>query len=70
FKPQFSRLDASYGDVFLGDGQNNFTWMTAENSGISIKGEAKHLAKIKSSNNKELLVVIRNNMKPLLYEAQ
>ena len=70
FKPQFSRLDASYGDVFLGDGQNNFTWMTAENSGISIKGEAKHLAKIKSANNKELLVVIRNNMKPLLYEAQ
>ena len=44
--------------------------MTAENSGISIKGEAKHLAKIKSANNKELLVVIRNNMKPLLYEAQ
>src|SRR6185437_11114706 len=38
FLPQFGRLDASYGDVLLGDGKGGFTWIDAQHSGLSLTG--------------------------------
>ena len=43
FKPQYSRLDASYGNVLLGDGKLGFEWQNYDKSGFFVKEEIKHL---------------------------
>ncbi|WP_158974530.1 VCBS repeat-containing protein [Cellulophaga sp. L1A9] len=68
FKPQYSRLDASYGNVLLGDGKLNFSWQDYETSGFFIKDEIKHLQKFKSSAGKYYLIAAINNNKPKIYK--
>lgn len=50
FKPQFSRLDASYGGVLLGNKKGTFSWTPYNKSGFFIKGEVKQLRIIKNKN--------------------
>jgi len=55
---QMGRYDADFGTILLNKGKGNFT---AENiNGIQIKGEARHIRKIRI-NGKEAFVVARNN---------
>ena len=67
FKPQFSRLDASYGNVLLGDGNMNFTWTEYSNSGFFIKDEVKHLKVFRDKNGKRYLVAAINDSEPKIY---
>ncbi|WP_224491316.1 VCBS repeat-containing protein [Robertkochia flava] len=67
FKPQFSRLDASYGNVLLGDGQMNFTWTDYQNSGFFVKDEVKHLKMFRDKNGHRYLVAAINDNKPKIY---
>ncbi|MEM8847070.1 MAG: VCBS repeat-containing protein [Bacteroidota bacterium] len=67
FKPQFSRLDASYGGVLLGSGDGNFSWTPYDDSGFYVKGEIKHLSKFKDKTGKEFLFVGINSKAPKVY---
>ena len=67
FKPQYSRLDASYGHVLLGDGNLNFKWQDYEDSGFFIRDEIKHLKQFKDKNGKTFLIAAVNEGKPRIY---
>jgi hypothetical protein len=43
FKPQFSRQDASYGNVLLGNGKMEFQWQDYTTSGFFVRGQVRHL---------------------------
>lgn len=68
FKPQFSRLDANYGNVLLGDGDLGFTWQDYESSGFFIRNEVKQLQLFKDKSGNSFLVAAINNEKPKIYK--
>lgn len=67
FKPQFSRLDANYGSVLLGDGKLGFTWQDYQTSGFTIKNEVKHLKTIKDKKGNIYVIAAINNEAPKLF---
>ncbi|MBO0590729.1 VCBS repeat-containing protein [Cellulophaga sp. E16_2] len=67
FKPQYSRQDASYGNVLLGDGLNNFEWQAYAVSGFEIKNEVKHLKLFKDKSGKVFLIAAINNEQPKVF---
>ena len=67
FKPQYSRLDASYGNVLLNDGQLNFEWQDYNDSGFFIKEEVKHLESFKDKDGNTFIVSALNNDKPKVF---
>lgn len=69
FKPQFSRLDAGYGNVLLGDGNLNFEWQNYMDSGFFVKNEIKHLRSYKDKNGKIYIFTAINNDKPKIFEV-
>lgn len=67
YPPQFGRLDASYGDIFLNDGKGNFTWLPSHKTGLLVHGEVRDIRVIKSGQ-KSWLLFLRNNDFPVLYQ--
>ena len=67
FLPQFAKLDASYGDVYINDGKGNFTWIDQIQSGLLEKGEIKDIQEIPSKNGNYILFLPNNNF-PSLYQ--
>ncbi|MEW2920281.1 FG-GAP-like repeat-containing protein [Muricauda sp. ANG21] len=67
FKPQFSRLDASYGNLLLGDGNLGFTWQEYDVSGFKVKDEVKHMEQFKDKSGKTFVIVAINNSKPKIF---
>lgn len=67
FKPQYSRLDANYGNVLLGDGKLGFDWQNYDKSGFFIRNEVKHLQVFKDQNGASFLVAAINNKQPKIY---
>ncbi len=67
FRPQYSRLDASYGNVLLNDGNLNFEWSDYEKSGFFIKEEIKHISKFHDSNGNTFVIVAINDEKPKVF---
>ncbi|WP_419212760.1 VCBS repeat-containing protein [Maribacter sp. X9] len=68
FKPQYSRLDANYGNVLLGDGKLDFKWQNYSDSGFFIRNEVKHLEIVKDNKGKRFLIAAINNEVPKLFE--
>lgn len=66
YKPQYSRLDANYGSVLLGDGKGNFIWQNYSDTGFFVKGEIKNIIPVKGQNQTLLLVTI-NNQQPKIF---
>ena len=71
-KPQFSRQDASYGHVLLGDGKMGFEWADFNKSGFFIKDEVRHLKSFtdKSGNRYVLAAVNNGTPRVFTYEKQ
>ncbi|MEJ2163093.1 MAG: VCBS repeat-containing protein, partial [Robiginitalea sp.] len=69
YKPQFSRLDAGYGNVLIGDGNMGFTWKDYQESGFFVRGEVKHLSPLTDKNGKTYIVVAVNEGKPRIFEV-
>lgn len=69
YPPQFGRLDASFGDVFLNDGKGGFTWMPSNKTGLLVNGEVRDIAVVKGKS-KSFLLFLRNNDVPVLYQVQ
>ncbi|MEX0360946.1 MAG: CRTAC1 family protein, partial [Allomuricauda sp.] len=67
FKPQFSRLDASYGNLLLGDGKLGYEWLNYDESGFKIKEEVKYLKQLKDAQGRRYLVAAINNEKPKIF---
>ena len=65
-KPQFSKLDAGYGELLYGDGMGNFDWIPYKKSGLKIKGVVRNLSEVKMGEYDGYIFGINNN-KPLLY---
>ncbi|MEM6865730.1 MAG: VCBS repeat-containing protein, partial [Bacteroidota bacterium] len=67
FKPQYSRLDASYGGVLIGSGDGNFRWTPYDESGFYVRGEIKHLSPFSDKTGREFLFVGINNQRPKVF---
>jgi len=67
FKPQYSRLDANYGNVLLGDGEMGFDWQDYNTSGFFVRDEVKHIEQFKDSKGKRFLITAINNRKPKIF---
>lgn len=68
FKPQFSRLDANYGSVLLGDGKLGFDWQNYAESGFFIKDEVKQLEIFNDQKGNRFLIAAINNNTPKIYQ--
>ena len=67
YKPQFSRLDASYGNLLLGDGKLGFDWQEYDVSGFKVKDEVKYLQQFKDKNGNIFVIAAINNSKPKIF---
>jgi len=68
FKPQYSRLDANYGNVLIGDGSLGFEWQDYDTSGFYIRDEIKHLKQFKDKTGRTFIIVAINEKKPKIFE--
>ncbi len=66
FLPQYSRLDASYGQVLLNRGDGTFDELTSSESGIGVIGDIKDLQLLSLGTDRILLMTI-NDAGPLTY---
>jgi len=69
FKPQYGRLDASFGSVLLANESGNYDWQAYNNSGFFVKGEVKHIVPFKDKNDQRFMIVGRNNDKPKIFKV-
>lgn len=67
FKPQYSRLDANYGTVLLGNDRLEYEWQDYNRSGFFIREEIKHIQQFKDKNGKRFLIVAINDNKPKVF---
>lgn len=67
FKPQFSRLDASYGNVLLGKNDLEFEWQSLDKSGFFVKDEVKHLSIFKDASGNEFYFAAINERAPKVF---
>ena len=67
FLPQFGRLDASLGDILLGDGKGNFTCLDAGQTGLELRGQVRDITPIVTNRGLRFLF-LQNNEYPVLYE--
>ncbi len=68
FKPQYSRLDANYGNVLLGNKELNYQWEDYNKSGFFIREEIKHLKQFKDSKGHTYVVAALNDSQPKIYK--
>ena len=68
FKPQFGRLDSNYGSVLLGNKNGKYTWTSYSKSGFYMKGEVKHIQKIKNKNNTISIIAVINDNVPKIFK--
>ncbi len=69
FQPQFSRLDASYGNVLLNKGGGAFIAMPSKQSGITLTGQVTDIIEIPGNRQRQLLF-LRNDDFPALYKIK
>jgi hypothetical protein len=66
-KPQFSRQDANYGNVLLGDGKLGFDWKNYSESGFFLREEIRELRNFTDKNGNRYLFVGINNGQPRVF---
>ncbi len=60
-KPEIGKYDASYGLLLKGDGKNNFAPIPVSESGFFVQGEARDIISIQLANQKEIIIIAKNN---------
>lgn len=68
YKPQFSRLDASYGHVLLGDDQLNYRWQNHTSSGFFVRDEVKHIEIFTDKRGNKYVITAINNGAPKTFK--
>jgi len=69
-KPEIGNYDASYGLLLKGDGKNNFTPIPVSQSGFFVQGEVRDMVSLKLANQKEVMVIAKNNDKVQVLEKK
>ncbi len=59
-KPEIGRYDASYGTLFTGDGEGNFSYLSNDKSGLKIDGQVREMIPIVLEG-KNVIIIGRNN---------
>ena len=67
FKPQYSRLDAGYGNVLLGNKEGEFSWTDYNKSGFFIRDEVKSLKQFNDNKGNRFIIAAINDNKPEVY---
>lgn len=67
FRPQFSKLDATFGHVLLNDRQGSFDWMPNQESGFFVTGDVKQILELQYHGSPHILVT-RNEAAPKLFK--
>ncbi len=70
FKPQFSRLDAGFGNILLGDGKMGFQWKNHDESGFFVREEVKHLKEFQDKNGNRFLIAAINDAQPKIFSLR
>lgn len=70
YKPQFSRLDANYGNVLLSNGNQDFEWQDYQKSGFFIRDEVKDLKQFADKAGNKFIIAAINENKPKIYALQ
>jgi hypothetical protein len=68
FKPQFSRQDASYGHVLLGNKDLDFEWVDYVQSGFFVREEIRYLKPIEGKSGEKFMVAAINNGVPRIFK--
>ncbi|GAA0872881.1 VCBS repeat-containing protein [Gangjinia marincola] len=68
FKPQYSRLDASLGEVLINREGKTFEWQSPTISGVSIKGEIQAIDQLKTKAGDTIFIFGINDQRPQLYQ--
>ncbi len=68
FKPQYSRLDANYGSVLLGNKDLDFSWEDYSRSGFFVREEIKHLEQFRDGKGRTFLIAALNEAEPKIYK--
>lgn len=68
YQVQYTRQDASFGDVYLGNGKGDFTWIPWDESGFFIKGQIRGMRFIKNNKKVTYLIAAPNNGVPMLFK--
>lgn len=68
FKPQFSRQDASYGHVLLGNKELDFEWVDYAQSGFFVRDEIRYLKVLKGKSGNKFMVAAINNGVPRIFK--
>jgi hypothetical protein len=69
FQPQLGRLDGNSGQILINDGKGNFTLLTAEESGLNLKGMVRDIVALPSGTNTNFLF-LQNDETPVLYQLK
>ena len=69
FPPQFGRLDGSYGDVLLNQGNRKLKWQVPATTGVRVKGEVRDMKLIMGSDNVPMILYLVNDDYPKLYRV-
>lgn len=64
-----SRYDAGFGAVLLGDGQNNFKFISPNKSGFYVPKDSRDI-KLLNYKNKPLFIVTNNDAQPSVFEVK
>jgi enediyne biosynthesis protein E4 len=67
FKPQFSRQDANFGSVLLGDGKGGFRHADYSNTGFFVRGQIRKLVSL-YGNDSRFLVAVVNSGEPKVFK--
>ncbi|MHA4808496.1 VCBS repeat-containing protein [Flavitalea flava] len=65
FLPQFGRLDAGDGQVWLNDGKGEFTMMSHNLSGLDLRGQIRDIVKIPGKD-RDYILILQNDEYPVL----
>src|SRR5690606_32521578 len=67
-KPQFTRQDASFGHVLLGNGALEFEWQNYNATGLFVREEIRHLTTFSDKTGGKYLVAVINNSEPRIFK--
>lgn len=67
FLPQFEKLDAHGGEIWLNDGKGNLTWQEVSRTGLNIRGEMRAIIPVNDANGSRILFVL-NNERPVIFK--
>ena len=69
-KPEMGQYDASYGQLLIGDGKGEFQYLEIGKSGLSLRGDVRHIASVEPVAGKKLIMIVKNNDAAEIYEIQ